>query len=38
MTTGGKRRWRFRSAITGRWVTKLFAKLFPWFTVRERSK
>jgi hypothetical protein len=31
-------KFRFRSAVTGRWVTKLFAKLFPWFTVRERSE
>lgn len=31
-------KYRFRSAVTGRWVTKLFAKLFPWFTVRERSE
>jgi hypothetical protein len=29
---------RFRSAITGRFVTRLFAKLFPWFTVGERRK
>jgi hypothetical protein len=31
-------KYRFRSAVTGRWVTKLFAKLFPWITVRERSE
>lgn len=29
-------RFNFRSAVTGRWVTKLFAKLFPWLTVKER--
>lgn len=28
---------RFRSAVTGRFVTAL-AKLFPWFTVREKIK
>lgn len=26
----------FRSAVSGRFVSKLFAKLFPWFTVKER--
>jgi hypothetical protein len=31
-------RFRFRSAVTGRWVTKLFAKLFPFVTVKERQK
>lgn len=29
-------KFRFRSAITGRWVKPLFAKLFPWITVKER--
>ena len=29
-------KFRFRSAVTGRWVTKLFAKIFPWITVKER--
>jgi hypothetical protein len=29
-------KFRFRSSVTGRWVTDLFAKLFPWFTVKER--
>jgi hypothetical protein len=27
---------KFRSAITGRWVKRWFAILFPWFTVKER--
>lgn len=27
-----------RSAVTGRFVTRLFAKLFPWITVKERRK
>jgi hypothetical protein len=30
----GKYRWR--SAVSGRWVKAAFARLFPWFTVRER--
>jgi hypothetical protein len=29
-------KFRFRSSVTGRWVTGLFAKLLPWFTVKER--
>lgn len=29
-------RLRFRSAITGRFVTRLIAMLLPWFTVAER--
>jgi hypothetical protein len=29
-------RFNFRSSVTGRFVTRLFAKLFPWFVVRER--
>jgi hypothetical protein len=29
-------RFNFRSAVTGRWVSKLFARLFPWLTVKER--
>jgi len=31
-------KFNFRSAVTGRWVTKLFARLFPWLTVKERIK
>jgi hypothetical protein len=30
-------RFRFRSSVTGRFVTRWFAKLFPWFTVREKQ-
>lgn len=29
-------KFRFRSAISGRWVKACFAKLFPWITVREK--
>lgn len=29
---------RFRSSVTGRFVTRLFAKLFPRETVKERVK
>ena len=29
---------RFRSAVTGRWVSRLFAMLNPFSTVRERVK
>lgn len=29
---------RFRSSVTGRWVTALFAKLFPRETQREEVK
>lgn len=32
------KRFRFRSAISGRWVKAAFAKLFTWFSVRERIK
>jgi hypothetical protein len=28
----------FRSAITGRFVKAIFAKLFPWFAVKETRK
>jgi hypothetical protein len=31
-------RYRFRSAITGRWVKRLFALLNPFTTVREHIK
>lgn len=31
-------KFRFRSAITGRWVKALVAKLLPWIHVRERVK
>lgn len=31
-------RWRFRSAITGLFVTRLYAALNPWTTVRERVR
>lgn len=30
------KRFRFRSAVTGRFVKAIIAKLFPWLTVRER--
>jgi hypothetical protein len=33
-----KRADRFRSAVTGRFVTALFARVFPWITVKERAK
>lgn len=32
----GKRRYRFRPAVTGRWVTEAFAKAHPRETVRVR--
>jgi hypothetical protein len=28
---------RHRSSVTGRFVSELCAKLFPWFTVREED-
>jgi hypothetical protein len=30
------KRFNFRSSVTGRFVTRLFAKCFPWLTVKER--
>jgi hypothetical protein len=32
------KRWNFRSSVTGRFVSAVFAKLFPFLTVRERIK
>jgi hypothetical protein len=32
------KRYRFRSSVTGRWVTCLLAKCLPWLTVRETIK
>lgn len=29
-------RYRFRSAITGRWIPKWLAVLLPWISVREK--
>lgn len=34
----GKKRWRFRSAITGKWVSASYAKANPRETVRELVK
>lgn len=31
-------KFRFRSAVTGRWVKRLFALLNPFTTIRERVK
>lgn len=31
-------KFRFRSAVTGRWVKRLFALLNPFSTVKERIK
>jgi hypothetical protein len=31
-----KKRYRYRSAITGRYVTKAYAARYPHLTVRER--
>jgi hypothetical protein len=31
-------KFRFRSAVSGRWVKAAFARLLPWFTVRERAE
>ena len=31
-------KFRFRSAITGRWVKAIFARLFPCITVKERIR
>ncbi len=31
-----RRGWRFRSAVTGQYVTRAYALLFPASTVRER--
>lgn len=30
------KRFNFRSSVTGRFVTAVFAKLFPFLTVKER--
>lgn len=32
-----KRGWVFRSSVTGRFVTRAFALLWPQYTVRERK-
>lgn len=32
------KRYRYRSAVTGRWVTAAYAKRYPKRTVRERVK
>jgi hypothetical protein len=33
-----KRRYRYRSAVTGRYVTAAYAARYPQLTVRERVK
>lgn len=33
-----RNRYRYRSAVTGRWVTEAYAKRYPKRTVRERVK
>lgn len=33
-----KRRYRFRSAVTGRWVRRWYALLFPSETIKERVR